>query len=347
MAGVEATPTKRWGFEEYYGLGSDFDPTFFLTPEDRALEAEIIDACDGVIRPLAIECDRTGEYPRASVDELGRVRLLAIIAPEEYGCRAASHTQVLMAPEAIARDGFPSTAIIFIMHLVAVAGLVFRAKGNPEIESLLRRMDSEALIATASYTDPETGGHFWYRKTSAPSGPPTAGTSASRPPSPRRAATPTGTRRACGPNSWCARRRTGRVWIEIEPNVWFRPLFFVMNSGLHGEGLRVRRDGVLVRHRHPSPVHGYVLKGRWRYLEHTRSHRRAPTSSSPGRGAHAHGRRRLRGDADDVRDLRPVLRIDAADRVVHVEDNIGLIELARERYAANGPGADFVDQFIR
>jgi alkylation response protein AidB-like acyl-CoA dehydrogenase len=166
MAGMAATPTKRWGSEEYYGLGYDFDPTFFLTDDDRALEAEIIDACERVIRPLAIEADRTGEYPRASIDELGRLRLLAMIAPEEYGCRAASHTQVLMATEAIARYGCPSTAVIFMMHLVAVAGLVFRAKGNPEIESLLRRMDSEALIGTASYTDPETGGHFWYPKTS-------------------------------------------------------------------------------------------------------------------------------------------------------------------------------------
>jgi hypothetical protein len=43
----------------------------------------------------------------------------------------------------------------------------------------------------------------------------------------------------------------------------------------------------------------------------------------------------------------PVLYIDGEDTVVHIEDNIGLIELARERYGANGLGADFVDQFIR
>src|SRR5262249_5974865 len=157
---------KLWGDEPYFGLGYDFDPTWFLSDEDRALEAEIIDACQRVIRPLAIECDRTGAYPRASVDELGRLRLLAMIAPKHYGCRASSHVQVLMATEAIARYGCPSTAIIFMMHLVAVGGLVLRAHGNPEIESLLRRMDPEALIGTASYTDPETGGPLWYPQTS-------------------------------------------------------------------------------------------------------------------------------------------------------------------------------------
>ena len=71
-----------------------------------------------------------------------------------------------------------------------------------------------------------------------------------------------------------------RVWIEIEPNVWFRPLFFDMNTGSHGEVLRVRRGGVLSRHRHPSPVHGFVLKGSWRYLEHTWRRRPGATCSS-------------------------------------------------------------------
>jgi alkylation response protein AidB-like acyl-CoA dehydrogenase len=157
---------KLWGSEPYFGLGYDFDPVWFLSPEQRELQVEIIDACERVLRPLAVECDRTGDYPRASVDELGRLRLLAMIAPEKYGCRAENHVGVLMATEAIARYGCPSTAVIFMMHLVAGGGLVFRAHGNDEIQELLRRMDGEALVGTASYTDPETGGHFWYPKTS-------------------------------------------------------------------------------------------------------------------------------------------------------------------------------------
>ena len=30
----------------------------------------------------------------------------------------------------------------------------------------------------------------------------------------------------------------------------------------------VTKSGVLSRHRHPAPVHGFVLKGSWHYLEH-------------------------------------------------------------------------------
>jgi quercetin dioxygenase-like cupin family protein len=32
--------------------------------------------------------------------------------------------------------------------------------------------------------------------------------------------------------------------------------------------LKMRKSGVLSRHRHPQAVHGLVLKGRWHYLEH-------------------------------------------------------------------------------
>ena len=59
-----------------------------------------------------------------------------------------------------------------------------------------------------------------------------------------------------------------RVWVPVDDNVWFRPLLFCVTRGYWMNLLKVRRAGVLSRHRHPLPVHGYVLKGKWRYLEH-------------------------------------------------------------------------------
>jgi len=48
------------------------------------------------------------------------------------------------------------------MHLLAVTALLFRAEGNPEIEKVLRRLNKDCFVGTASYSDPETGSHFWY-----------------------------------------------------------------------------------------------------------------------------------------------------------------------------------------
>src|SRR5947209_18329140 len=59
-----------------------------------------------------------------------------------------------------------------------------------------------------------------------------------------------------------------RVWVPQAPNVWFRPLMLNTLNAQWCNLLRVRRAGILSRHRHPAPVHGYVLTGCWRYLEH-------------------------------------------------------------------------------
>src|SRR5215468_11127039 len=59
-----------------------------------------------------------------------------------------------------------------------------------------------------------------------------------------------------------------RVWVPQAQDVWFRPLLLNTVTGGWCNLLRVRRSGVLSRHRHPMIVVGYVIRGKWRYLEH-------------------------------------------------------------------------------
>ena len=74
-------------------------------------------------------------------------------------------------------------------------------------------------------------------------------------------------------------------------NVWFRPLCLSASRGYWMNLLRVRKAGVLSRHRHPQPVHGFVLKGEWRYLEHDWVGDRGRLRlRGAGRDPHARGR---------------------------------------------------------
>ena len=59
-----------------------------------------------------------------------------------------------------------------------------------------------------------------------------------------------------------------RMWVQQAQNVYFRPLCLNISQGYWMNLLKVTKSGVLSRHRHPNPVHGFVLKGRWHYLEH-------------------------------------------------------------------------------
>ena len=59
-----------------------------------------------------------------------------------------------------------------------------------------------------------------------------------------------------------------RLWAPLAPDIWSRPLHLNPGAGFYVHLLRVRRSGVLQRHRHSGQVHAYVIKGKWYYLEH-------------------------------------------------------------------------------
>ena len=73
---------------------------------------------------------------------------------------------------------------------------------------------------------------------------------------------------ASGRRSPAAIPEDERAWVPQAADVWFRPLLLNTVTGGWCNLLRVRKSGILSRHRHPMVVVGYVIKGRWRYLEH-------------------------------------------------------------------------------
>jgi 2,4'-dihydroxyacetophenone dioxygenase len=59
-----------------------------------------------------------------------------------------------------------------------------------------------------------------------------------------------------------------RLWVPLAEGVSSRPLQFNVTHGYYVHLLRVTKAGMIARHRHSGPVHAYVLRGRWHYLEH-------------------------------------------------------------------------------
>lgn len=57
-------------------------------------------------------------------------------------------------------------------------------------------------------------------------------------------------------------------WVPQSEDVWFRPLLLCASGGFYVNLLKVRKSGVLSRHRHSGGVHAFTLRGEWRYLEH-------------------------------------------------------------------------------
>ena len=72
-----------------------------------------------------------------------------------------------------------------------------------------------------------------------------------------------------------------RLWVPQADKVWFRPLGLNRSTGYWMNLLRVRRAGVLSRHRHPQAVHGLVLRDAGIISNMIGPPRKGPTCLSP------------------------------------------------------------------
>lgn len=140
-----------------------------------------------------------------------------------------------------------------------------------------------------------------------------------------------------------------RLWVPQTADVSFRPLLLNVSQGYYVNLLRVRGGGgVLSRHRHPGPVHGWVLKGRWRYLEHDWVAEEGSYVFEPPGETHT------LVVPDGVEEMitmfnvtGPLLYCDEEGKVVNAEDVFDKLALAKAHYEKVGLGADYVDQFVR
>lgn len=139
-----------------------------------------------------------------------------------------------------------------------------------------------------------------------------------------------------------------KFWVPQSENVWFRPLLLSVSQGYFVNILRVRKSGILSRHRHAGPVHAIVLKGRWHYLEHDWWANQGNYAFEPPGDIHT---LEVPEDVTEMVTLFHVtgayIYVDPQGNPTGVEDVFSKIEKAREHYEKVGLGSGFVDQFIR
>ena len=154
--------TKQWGKDDFWGLGFEWDPQWLLTPAQKKLQGKLIELCRTTLRDNAVESDRKLIFPRKNFEALASLGLLGLIVPKKWGGMEENHVCAAMVVETIARYGCASTAMCYTMHIGAVAAAMFRGHGNKTIQAIMKRLDKDVLVGTLSYSDPETGSHFWY-----------------------------------------------------------------------------------------------------------------------------------------------------------------------------------------
>jgi 2,4'-dihydroxyacetophenone dioxygenase len=139
-----------------------------------------------------------------------------------------------------------------------------------------------------------------------------------------------------------------RLWVPQAPDVSFRPLLFDVTGGSYVNLLRVRRAGVLSRHRHLGAVQAFVLRGRWQYLEHD-------WVAEPGSFVfEPPGETHTLVVPDDVPEMITLFHVTGGyvyvtptGEATGCEDVFTKLDLARRHYLSNGLGAAALDALIR
>ena len=111
---------------------------------------------------------------------------------------------------------------------------------------------------------------------------------------------------------------------------------------------KVIGGGFLSRHKHPAPVHGFVIKGSWRYLEHNWVATEGSYLFEPPGEVHTLV---VNDDCEEMITLfhnsGALIYCDEHGKTIGSTDVFDRVDAARQHFIKVGLGKDYVNQFIR
>ena len=127
-------------------MNSSQPQTYLETLEKVAVE---------VIRPAAVEIDRSGSFPQASMHALAKSGLLGLISAQEVGGMGQGLRAAALSIERTAQE-CASTAMVLCMHYAGTA--VIEAHGPREIRQAIAK---GRHITTLAFSESGSRSHFW------------------------------------------------------------------------------------------------------------------------------------------------------------------------------------------
>src|SRR5205085_6920609 len=100
--------------------------------------------------------DEAGEFPLAVVKELGKLGLMGIVYPTEYGGAGMGYVEYVLAVEELSRvDG--SVGIIVAAHTSLCSNHIFLAGSEEQKKKYLPQLGSGEFIGAWGLTEPGSG----------------------------------------------------------------------------------------------------------------------------------------------------------------------------------------------
>ena len=129
---------------------------FQLSEEQEQLRRSVREFAEREILPNVMKWDEAGEFPLATIKELGKLGLMGVVFPNDLGGAGMGYVEYVTAIEELSRvDG--SVGIIVAAHTSLCANHIFLAGNEAQKRKYLPRLASGEFIGAWGLTEPGSG----------------------------------------------------------------------------------------------------------------------------------------------------------------------------------------------
>ena len=129
---------------------------FQYTHEQLMIRDTARDFAARAIAPIAAQIDETGEFPYATVKQMGELGLLGLMISEQYGGAGADTVSYVLAMEEIAKVCASHSVIMSVQNSLVNAGIE-KFGSEAQKRDVLTPLASGRLIGAYSLTEPQSG----------------------------------------------------------------------------------------------------------------------------------------------------------------------------------------------
>jgi len=129
---------------------------FQLNDEQQQLRKSVREFAEREIAPHVLEWDEVSRFPMKTVKELGKMGLLGVIFPSEYGGAGMGYIEYVIAIEELSRvDG--SVGIIVAAHTSLCSNHIFLAGNETQKQKYIPKLATGEFIGAWGLTEPNSG----------------------------------------------------------------------------------------------------------------------------------------------------------------------------------------------
>ncbi len=129
---------------------------FQLNEEQQQLRHTVREFAEREIAPNVMKWDEAGEFPMDTIKQLGRLGLLGVIFPTEYGGAGMGYVEYVTAIEELSRiDG--SVGIIVAAHSSLCSNHIFVAGNEEQRRKYIPKLATGEFIGAWGLTEPSSG----------------------------------------------------------------------------------------------------------------------------------------------------------------------------------------------